>query len=232
MACLEHATELDPQVRSAVEKRAAALFPPQDMDDVMALGEVGPIVLEFLPVDSRDAGEQARYTIAIASTVGTDQAIPIMAAYRHSRDVVIRTQLANSWHRFDTKRYGEEVISHLSVQDLFFSVSSLQEVEALHRMGGRPMIRVDAPIPAEQLRENIDPSTLWQLWLTRDTYGGDLGWLACFHNLRVLHLTDKDAEVDVAGLAGMDRLRTIHSNCRLVVGVDKLPPSVAFRAYH
>jgi hypothetical protein len=155
MACLEHATELDPQVRSAVEKRAAALFPPQDMDDVMALGEVGPIVLEFLPVDSRDAGEQARYTIAIASTVGTDQAIPIMAAYRHSRDVVIRTQLANSWHRFDTKRYGEEVISHLSVQDLFFSVSSLQEVEALHRMGGRPMIRVDAPIPAEQLRENM-----------------------------------------------------------------------------
>ncbi|MEU0053822.1 NACHT domain-containing protein [Streptomyces sp. NPDC006309] len=231
MACLEHATELDPRVRSAVEKRAAALFPPQDMDDVMALGEVGPIVLEFLPVDSHDVGEQARYTIAIASTVGTDQAIPIMAAYRRSRDVVIRTQLANSWHRFDTKRYGEEVISHLSVEDLFFSVSSLQEVEVLNRMGGRPMIRVDAPMSAEQLSENIDPSTLWQLWLTRDTWGGDLGWLTCFNNLRVLHLTDKDAEVDVAGLAGMDRLRTIHSNCRLVVGVDKLPPSVAFRAY-
>lgn len=231
MACLEHATELDPQVRSAVEERATALFPPQDMDDVMALGEVGPIVLEFLPVDSNDAGDQARYTVLIASMVGTDQAIPIMAAFRRSRDVVIRTQLANAWHRFDTKRYGDEVIAHLNEADLFFSVSSLQELQALHQMGGRPMIRIDTQMSAEQLRENIDPSTLWQLWLTREAGGGDLSWLSCFYNLRVLHLTDRDAEVNVTGLAGMSRLRTIHSNCKVVVGVDKLPSSVAFREY-
>ncbi|MFJ9816051.1 NACHT domain-containing protein [Streptomyces sp. NPDC101151] len=231
MACLEHATELDPQVRNAVEDRATALFPPRSMDEVMALGEVGPIVLEFLSTDSSQVGEQARYTVLIASMVGTDQAIPIMAAHRHSRDVVMRTQLANAWHRFDVKRYGDEVISHLHEADLFFSVSSLQELQVLRRLGGRPMIRVDASISAEQLRENIDPSTLWQLWITREACRGDLSWLSYFHNLRVLHLTDREAEVNIVGLADMARLRTIHTSCKSVLGAESLPPSIAVFKY-
>ncbi|MFJ2185946.1 NACHT domain-containing protein [Streptomyces anulatus] len=230
MACLEHATELDPAVRNAVESRAAALFPPRSIEDVMALGEVGPIVLEFLPRDAKQAGVEAHYSAMIASSVGTDAAIPILAAHRHSRDINMRAQLVSAWHRFDTKRYAEEVISHLDPTELFFSVSSSQELQALQDLGGRSMIKVEGSLKPDQLLAHVSPSKIWQLWLTRGSFASDLRWLNAFNNLRVLHLSDKKIAVDVSSLR-MPQLRTVHVNCQSVVGADILPRSVDLRVY-
>ncbi|MFF8552467.1 NACHT domain-containing protein [Streptomyces sp. NPDC015501] len=48
-ACLEHATELDPEVRAEVQQYAGALIPPRTPDQARALVEVGPVVLDLLP---------------------------------------------------------------------------------------------------------------------------------------------------------------------------------------
>ncbi|WP_330174444.1 NACHT domain-containing protein [Streptomyces sp. NBC_01498] len=57
-ACLEHATELDPEVRAEVQQRAGALIPPRSADQARALIEVGPVVLDLLPGPSERAAEE------------------------------------------------------------------------------------------------------------------------------------------------------------------------------
>ncbi|WP_405958649.1 NACHT domain-containing protein [Streptomyces phaeochromogenes] len=234
MACLEHAVELDPQVRKAVERRTAALLPPQSAEDVMALGEVGPMVLEFLPHDPNDMAinyDLAHYTVMTASMVGTDAAIPVLAAHAHSSKFPVRFQIVNSWRRFDTDRYAEEVISHLSDTDLFFPISSLQELTTLRRLGGRPLLEVRGTFSPDELIANIDPARLWQLRLSKGSITSDLGWLNYFSNLRVLHLEDEDATIDVSSLAGMKKLRTVHAGCKQVTGAGNLPLSITLRIY-
>ena len=78
MACLEHATELDPDVRAAVEERARRLVPPRTDVDAEALAAVGPIVLELLPGPDGLTDEELNATVRTAWTIGGEAALPVL----------------------------------------------------------------------------------------------------------------------------------------------------------
>lgn len=127
-ACLEHATELEPEVRGAVQQRAAALIPPRSGEQARALSGVGPFVLELLPGPDGLSAEEAFLTVVCAIRIATDAAIPVLAQYRGHSDTRVRTELVHAWSRFDTARYAEEVIAHLNDEDLYFPVSNAEEL--------------------------------------------------------------------------------------------------------
>ncbi|MFI1351015.1 hypothetical protein ACH4UR_32750 [Streptomyces lydicus] len=62
LACLEHATELDPRVRQEVNERARAILPPRSREESRLLAEVGPFVLELLPGTSCGTWTRARWS--------------------------------------------------------------------------------------------------------------------------------------------------------------------------
>ncbi|NIY69316.1 large ATP-binding protein [Streptomyces malaysiensis] len=85
-ACLEHATELDPQVRSAVQRSAADLIPPRSSEQAHVLADAGPVVLELLSEMQGLSDDEAYFTVMCAVRIGTDAAIPVLAQYRDLSD--------------------------------------------------------------------------------------------------------------------------------------------------
>ncbi len=184
-ACLEHATELDPEVRGAVQRRASALIPPQSAEQARALADVGPVVLDLLPGPKGLTGDEAYFTVLTATRVATDAAIPVLAQYRDHQDIRVRGELARVWDRFDCERFGEEVVAHLNGDHLYFSVSSSRQLEMLRSFGGRSHIRIAGSFTPDQFVTAYGTSSLHHLWVEVDP-GCTWEWLGVFPHLRTI----------------------------------------------
>ncbi|MEU7134574.1 NACHT domain-containing protein [Streptomyces sp. NPDC046261] len=140
-ACLEQATEVDPEVRTRVEKAAAELVPPRDTESAKALAEAGKIVLDLLPGPEGLTDEVAHAVVVAATAVADDRAIPLLARYATHPSRQVRAQLAWAWDRFDTDHYADAVIGKLVYEDgLAFVAKSSAHERALRRLGGRPEV--------------------------------------------------------------------------------------------
>ncbi|MFD6415603.1 NACHT domain-containing protein [Streptomyces sp. NPDC060194] len=208
LSCLEHATELAPEVRAEVESRAAELIPPRDVEAARVLAEAGPLVLAYLPGPEGLTDDEARAVVVTASRIGTDLAIPVLARFREHASWQVRGQLAWVWHRFDTEFYGREVIAHLPYDDLYLVAHSPAELAALRGMGGRPWVQLEGDFEAEDLRAYLDPGQLTRL----DVRGSlsDVEVLGDFPLLETLHFSGwRVGGPSLAPLAALPRLRVL-----------------------
>ncbi|MCI3279054.1 NACHT domain-containing protein [Streptomyces cylindrosporus] len=226
MACLEHATELDPTVRGRVEELAAALLPPRTAEEAKELAEIGPLVLELLPGPEGLSDVEAEAVTATATLVGTDAAVPVLARFRgHAADRV-RHNLSRAWERFDAEVYANEVLAHVSTDDYFVFPTSPEQVRALPRLGPRMRLGIQgAHAPSDiwtVLPESVEhlgfydnpllcdlqPLTalrsLSYVLLVRCPKAGDLLPLAR-SGLRQLYLNE------IGEISGLDQFRTLES---------------------
>ncbi|MFI2190212.1 NACHT domain-containing protein [Streptomyces sioyaensis] len=202
MACLEHATELDPQVRDEVNERAREILPPWNREESELLAEVGPLVLELLPgPEGLDDGE-AQEVAATAALIGSDAALEVLKRFRHHSSVGVRYQLANAWHAFDTGRYAEEVIRHLDAE-ASVTVSSAAELRALKALGGRPRAEVRGPFTTRELLDGLHTHQITHLSLADNPEIRDLEFIREFQALESLILRDCPSIESLAPLADM-----------------------------
>ncbi|MCT9004919.1 NACHT domain-containing protein [Streptomyces rhizosphaerihabitans] len=194
-ACLEHATELDPGVRTEVERRAAALIPPQSAEQARALADVGPVVLDLLPGPEGLPKDEAYFTVLTATRIATDAAIPVLAAYREVADIRVRAELARVWSRFDCDRYAEEVVAHLADAYLYFPVSNPEELRVLRGFGGRSFIKISGPFTPEEFRSACDRDSLCHLWVEADL-DCTWEWLSAFPYLRTVFFETPETRVE------------------------------------
>ncbi|POX38493.1 ATP-binding protein [Streptomyces sp. Ru73] len=184
-ACLEHATELDPEVRARVQRFTRDMMRPTTPAAARALGWIGPIVLEMLP-DPATADNNEAYLLALTATsIGDDMAIDYLTGLRERPHLDVRAQLASAWRKYDTERYAREIIAHLDDAELYFPVSDLEELHALRRLGGRPHLQIAGRFTPDQLIEGIVAEPLTRLWLSYDL-GVPMDWLAAFPRLETL----------------------------------------------
>ncbi|WP_051717654.1 NACHT domain-containing protein [Streptomyces megasporus] len=199
LACLEHATELDPAVRDRVRSAAGELLPPVDHLSARRLAELGgPLVLELLPGPEGLPDEIAEAVVVTATRVGTDAAIPLLARYRDHPSLDVRRQLAWSWHRFDRETYAEEILAHLDKDGLYFTVRDTDDLRILRALGGRSHIQFRGEYfdPAE-LVEHFEVDRVTHLWLEVWRFRRDFSWLSAFSRLRVLVVpAGVDAEIE------------------------------------
>ncbi|MGW6308261.1 NACHT domain-containing protein [Streptomyces niveus] len=249
-ACLEHATELDPEVRAEVQQRASALIPPRSADQARALVEVGPVVLDLLPgppeappvagleEEQHDGGPEQRrpadgpadhesyFTVLAATRIATDAAIDVLARYRDHRDLWVRSELVRAWSRFDTDTFGQEVVAHLNEDDLYFPVSNLAELHAISSYGGRARIKIAGEFTTVDFLNGCRKGRLTHLWVTADI-GESWKWLKEFPQLRSLTIETPLPHLDLAPLATVVSLRTIHLPKGVAIaGIDALPSSM------
>ncbi|WP_348273531.1 NACHT domain-containing protein [Streptomyces sp. DSM 40868] len=225
-ACLEDATELDPVVRTEVQRRAEKLIPPRSLDQARALADVGPVVLELLRGPEGLTSDETYFTILTAARIGTDAAIPVLARFRSVHDLRVRAELALAWSRFDTDQYAEEIIAHLYEQDLYFVVSSARELRALHQLGGRPLLKITSPISREEIERFCVSSRLTGLCVAADLHS-PWGWLGQFPLLADLTLETPRQGVDLSSLGHVPSLRTLRlPTTAEVVGTESLPPTL------
>ncbi|MDQ1028371.1 hypothetical protein QF035_005953 [Streptomyces umbrinus] len=200
LAGLEHATELDPQVRADVEEQAATLIPPRTPDEAKDLASAGALVLELLPGPEDLSDAEARAVVVTASLIGGDAAIPVLARFRAHPAVSVLGQLTWTWHRFDTERYAADVIAHLPSADLYFTAHSAAHLRALRELGGRPRLQVVGDIEASELSIALAPDTTRKLVLKDNRSLRDLDFVSPLREL---------THLDISGIPSVDNLESL-----------------------
>ncbi|MES4909468.1 MULTISPECIES: NACHT domain-containing protein [unclassified Streptomyces] len=195
-ACLEHATELDPEVRARVHRYTRDLVRPTTLEGARALGWIGPIVLEMLPDPTVVTDEEAHRLAVTATSIADDRAIDYLVRLRDRTSWAVRSVLAGAWRRYETDRYADEIIAHLDERELDFPVSNLEELHALRRLGGRPCVQIAGAFTPRRLVEGLVADRLTELWLAYDLGTRlDLEWLAAFPRLHTLRVSSRNAGV-------------------------------------
>ncbi|MBQ0827275.1 NACHT domain-containing protein [Streptomyces tagetis] len=239
LACLEHATALDPAVRAEVERRAAGLIPPRTTEAARELAAAGPLVLELLPGPEGLTAEEARCVTVTASVLGQEEpdgALAVLRRFRDHPDLGVRRQLAGTWHRFDTARYAAEVLDHLDRTDLFLDCETPAQRAALAGMRPWAGLRFSGPHRAEDIVAAVpEPEAVTTLRIERNPVLTDLAPLRRLTSLTRLshaespHATGLDAlaalplkELVLGSVADLTGLRALSSLVMLSV-VQELP---------
>lgn len=245
-ACLEHATEVEYDVRARVEKAAAELVPPRDQESAKVLATAGRVVLDLLPGPEGLDHEVAHAVVVAATLVADDRAIPLLSRYATHPSLDVRSQLAWAWDRFDTEQYADAVIGDLSYEaegtaSLAFVAKTREHLAVLKRLGGRPVVQWRGPSAPDDLADLATPA-LRDLSLRGCQEIIDLRSLrGCppLHSLRitesegVAHLGALNGEVlrllqlslfgyppDLGAVAGLERLESLDFECTDPGGPD------------
>ncbi|MFF4955272.1 NACHT domain-containing protein [Streptomyces chattanoogensis] len=202
MACLEHATELDPAVRDEVRERTKAILPPRTREESRLLAEVGPIVLDLLPGPDGLEDDEAREVVATAALIGSDAALEVVKGFREHPEINVRYQLAYSWRSFDTERYAQDIIRHLDGSEPVF-VRSQAELQALKALGGRRFTTVVGSFTDRRLLDELACGPITHLTLQDNREISSLAFLRELPALKSLTLQDCPAVESVAPLADL-----------------------------
>ncbi|NGO71738.1 NACHT domain-containing protein, partial [Streptomyces boncukensis] len=200
MACLEHATKLDPAVRSAVEDRARELIPPRSADEAKELAEVGPVVLELLPGPEGLEADEVSAVAQTASEIGGDAALGLLTRYRTARPAL--PHLGQRWDRFDTDAYARDIVRHLAGASAgYITVRSADELDHLSRMRGHPRVSLTGAFTPAQITGALDPEQITALTLADNDQIGELDFLHAFPHLMAVDLRRCPHVTDLAPLA-------------------------------
>ena len=222
MACLEHATELDPAVRRRVEDLASSLLPPRTSEEARELAEVGPLVLELLPGPDGLSDEEAEAVTATAALAGSDAAVAVLARYAEHPADRVRISLMLAWSRFDAELYADEVLSRVGSDDFFVRASSPEALRALRLLGRRTRVSVEGDHALRDVLRAL-PDGVEELGLTNNSLLDDLRPLRDLGSLHQLTLGNCPAVRDLAPLAELEPESLVLGDLGEVSGLDRLP---------
>ncbi|MCJ0872876.1 NACHT domain-containing NTPase [Streptomyces sp. AP-93] len=187
-ACLEHAPELDPEVRREVTARTALLLPPRSPGQAEELAKAGELVLELLPEPAGLVEAEAAATIRTAALVGGDRALQVIAGFRTDDRYEAARELSDAWGRFPVDVYADTVLADAPMNTAHLHVRTPGQLRALDRLRHVRRLHVtwDGPVPPEIARRR----DLESLTLHRNPRLADLSPLAGQSSLRHLGVLD------------------------------------------
>ncbi|MFD0124248.1 NACHT domain-containing protein [Streptomyces virginiae] len=223
-ACLEHAPELDPQVRREIEGRTAELLPPQRISQAEELARAGELVLDLLPSPADDPSEiEAAGTIRTAALVGGERALAVIRRFRQETRPRVAQELDDAWGNFDAREYSEAVLAEATLGGRLLSVHTPEQLACLDALGQYNTLRLFGfgDIPSEVATRK----GLRSLYMLDASELTDIGPLAGLRELRHLSLGGCADLTDLGPLADLPlvSLFTVASP-RVALGVlDRLP---------
>ncbi|MFF4426945.1 NACHT domain-containing protein [Streptomyces sp. NPDC001549] len=240
-ACLEHAPELDPAVRTEIEQRTAELLPPRSAAQAQELAKAGPLVLELLTEPLYLEEDAAAATVRTATLIGGEQAMERLARFRPDDRYKVRRELADGWDRFeDVNGYADAVLARTRLDDVQLWVGNRDQFAALSRLHGIERIHLtwDRPLPPEVLAlqglrhltllrsplTGLAPLTVFEDLTSLGLYDCPrIEFLDPLNALRLdtLSLTGVRDRLSLAPLARMDTLTVLNLNYA-VAGIDRV----------
>ncbi|MDT0446904.1 NACHT domain-containing protein [Streptomyces johnsoniae] len=201
MACLEHATQLQPTVRAEVIERARRFVPPRVRDESRVLADVGSVAMDLLPGPEGLTEEEADAVVFALTRTPTDGALVKLRAFRDHRAPFVQHLLTAHWHRFDTDRYFDEIVAHLPHADgQVFPAHTLAELHHLRSL-----------------------SRLSGLDLRGDFAEADIVAFLTGRPITTFRLRDCDTITDIAFLNGSDRIASLLlDNCPRIADLSPL----------
>lgn len=208
-ACATAAPYLDDDQYETVWGGVKALGPPASAGEVELLASLGPDVLPVLPrPDDLSSVEVALMVVSVLRSLGT-WAIPLLQLYRLHESRKVREGVAAAWHAMDRRRYVEEVLVGMRLDDVAVHVNTAEELALAPRLGdtGRLVLHgehTDAQALGRALRDRtVDALELWQNHALEN-----VDFLRGHATLRSLSLMYCSRVRDLSGLRG-SALRTL-----------------------
>ncbi|MGW3652147.1 NACHT domain-containing protein [Streptomyces sp. NPDC000878] len=205
-ASLEHAAELEPEVRAEVEKRAGELVPPRSREAAEELAKVGELVLELMPGAEGLDEETAAAVVRTAGLVKGDAALDVISRFRQDGRGRVANEVCGAWASFDSRRYAEEVLSGNDWDSLCLHVYTPDQLLTLPQLPGTRQVSVHGA------HSDLSPLTgldeVRELFLSANTVLQDLSVLATMPSPSHLDLDSCDRVRDLSPVArpGLDRL--------------------------
>ncbi|MDB1086669.1 NACHT domain-containing protein [Streptomyces sp. ACA25] len=210
MACLEHATQLDPTVRKLAEQRASEVMPPRTLGEAESLAAVGPVALELLPGPEELTDEEARAVVVTAGRIATDAALTKLARFAHHPGRGVRNQLAWAWNRFDATHYATEIIRHLPEDDSWYLVARTQEeLRVFHEVVDHAWLHVLGDFDAEDIMGAVAGKRITRLNIRDNSRLTGLSCLSALPHLESLALVNCPAVTDLRPLTGVPGLTRV-----------------------
>ncbi|WUB48052.1 NACHT domain-containing protein [Streptomyces griseorubiginosus] len=200
-ASLEHASELDPEVRGEVERRTSELLPPQSLKQAEPLAKAGELVLELLPGPDEATEREAPAVVRTARLIGGDAALEFIRRFRTDQRLSVRSELNLAWPSFDTIEFFEAVLEGTVEAGQMLTVDHVEKLALLPRLPQLTMLLLNGNhgIPPAVLAH----SPLEHLTLGHNDLISDLSPLRELPHLRSLALNRCRAVTDLATLSGL-----------------------------
>ncbi|WP_406454895.1 NACHT domain-containing protein [Streptomyces sp. NBC_01622] len=202
-ASLEHATALDPSVRQDVQAAIKKLIPPRTHQAAKALARTGTLILDLLPgpVGLNDATREAVVTAAI--TVGSEQAIPLLARYAEMDSVTAAeaSLIAEAWDRFDVGEYWNRVLCLLPPEKLSYVIKTHEQLTLVANQARPNDVELHGDFSDSQIAL-IPHDCLTSLTLRGNKRSLDLATLNDCSELEDLQIWDCPGRVDLSALEG------------------------------
>ncbi len=210
MASLDNAAQLSPDVRAMVVARAEQFVPPRVVEEAFTLATAGSIALDLLPDPSDLTDEEAHATVLAASRLPSDAALTRLRAFREHPSLAVQERLAAGWSRFETHRYFDEIISHLSQRyELVLPATSHEELRLLGTLPDVSRVSLRGDYTVEDILLPLGDRPISTLALRDNGLLRDLSFLRTFGELRWLILDDclGVSDISVLGELPLDTLR-------------------------
>lgn len=201
MACLEQATELDPQVREMVESRVAGVLPPRSYEEAWRLAPVGPVILDLLPAPDGLEVDEATAVVQTALQVGGDAALALLKRYRDCPHIAVENALVHGWNAFDAQEYAEEILRHLPGKSSI-TVSRGAELRELPNLPHKSGMSFTGDFSSEEIMSVADPNRLLSLGITNNRRLSDFSFIRNLPKVRSLILTGNGIQ-DISSLGGL-----------------------------
>jgi hypothetical protein len=112
IACLQYAPSVAPDLREAIQRRAANLVPPRNLTHATAIASAGETALELLAAGLWPATiTETAASIRVAATVGGERALELIERYAQRKGRQIREELERAWSKFDPEEFAGRVLA-------------------------------------------------------------------------------------------------------------------------
>lgn len=115
LACLGVSTSLHPELVAKVADRARQMLPPKSPEQARGLAAAGPIALKFLSAVENTTVDDAtaRATVRAIASVGGDDALGALSAWRMDRRPGVQQELVDAWPSFALEHYVDVVLADM-----------------------------------------------------------------------------------------------------------------------
>ncbi len=190
VSCLETSIEVNPQLRTEVEKRLSQLIPPKNMNDAKAMAAAGELAVKHLAKGNYLPSARAA-SVRCLALIGTEAALEMLEGYIGDARADVINELIRAWDSFERETYAARVLA--------------------------PALRHKTDLHFELLPslEGIQYFTnLTSLSLSSGSYISDLSPLEDLKQLRALDLSHCHYPENLSSLTGLVQLNSLNlSGC-------------------
>ncbi|MGW1654248.1 NACHT domain-containing protein [Streptomyces atratus] len=187
-ASLEHAPELDPEMRQKVEDRTEGLLPPATAEDTEALAKVGELVLGLLPGPDEVNENEAAAIVRTAAKIKGDAAYEVVSRFGSDERQLVAVALSEAWSSFDADLYARDIMAgHTWDDGTYAYVQTRDQLAALRHVPRAQWVHLHGDhedFPQVTSRPDVE-----RLFVFRNRDLDDLSRIAAMPRLRGIGLS-------------------------------------------